>query len=75
MAHPLSEDAGSAFLIPDHDYQVHSGTANNHGPTQILYYVGGNSVNKKLVATETITYDSNNFIATRRVVWENLPYL
>ena len=41
-----------------------------HGPTLIKYYVGG-SASGRLVATETITYDSNNYIATKGIVWEN----
>jgi hypothetical protein len=67
MAHPLSADSGNGFSVPDHDYQLHSGTTNAHGPTQIVYRKGGAA--GKIVATETITYDANNYIATRRVVW------
>jgi hypothetical protein len=68
MAHPYSENFGnSSFLIPEHDYQAHTGTTNNHGPTQIVYKKGG--AGGKVVATETVTYDSNNYIATRSVSW------
>jgi hypothetical protein len=67
MAHPLSEDAGGGFSVPDHDYQIHSGTTNNHGPTQVIYKKGG--ATGKIVATETVTYDANNYIATRSIVW------
>ena len=63
MAHPTSN-----FLIPDHDYQAHSGMTANHGPTTIEYKRGGSG--GQLVATETITYDVNNYIATRYIVWE-----
>ena len=68
MAHPLSEDSGNGFSVPDHDYQLHSGTTNNHGPTEIVYRKGG--ATGKKVATETVTYDANNYIATRSIVWE-----
>ena len=66
MAHPTEN-----FVIPVHDYQEHSGMTANHGPLTVLYKVGGAS--GKLVATETITYDSNNKIATRSIVENNLP--
>lgn len=62
MAHPTEN-----FVIPIHDFQAHTGMTANHGPTQVIYYVGG-SASGKLVATETITYDSNNKIATRGIV-------
>jgi hypothetical protein len=73
MAHPLSEDSGSGFSVPDHDYQLHSGTTNNHGPTQIVYRKGG--ATGKIVATETVTYDANYYIATRGIVWAKDIYM
>ena len=73
MAHPLSEDSGNGFSVPDHDYQLHSGTTNNHGPTQIVYRKGG--ATGKIVATETMTYDGNNYIATRSIVWAKDIYM
>lgn len=73
MAHPLSQDSGNGFSVPDHDYQLHSGTTNDHGPTQIVYRKGG--ATGKIVATETITYDANNYIATRRIVWAKDIYM
>ena len=73
MAHPLSEDSGNGFSVPDHDYQLHSGTTNNHGPTQIVYRKGG--ATGKIVATETVTYDANHYIATRRIVWAKDIYM
>lgn len=63
MSHPTYN-----FVTPEHDYQEHSGMTANHGPTQVLYKRGGSS--GQLVATETITYDGNNQIATRGIVWE-----
>ncbi len=69
MAHPLSEDSSNGFSVPDHDFQAHSGTTAEHGPTQIIYKKGGPS--GKTVATETIVYDANNYIQTRHIVWEN----
>lgn len=45
----------------------------NHGPTQVVYKKGGAS--GKLVATETITYDANNQIATRSIVWDPSIYV
>ena len=72
MSHPYADFFSPTFVVPTHDYEVHSGSTSQHGPTQILYYVGG-SASGRLVATETITYDSNNYIATRKVVEENLP--
>ena len=73
MAHPLSEDSGNGFSVPDHDYQLHSGTTNNHGPTQIVYRKGG--ATGKIVATETVTYDANHYIATRSIVWAKDIYM
>ena len=70
MSQPHSAFSDGGFLVPDHDFEVRSGSTATHGPTQILYYVGG-SASGRLVATETITYDSNNYIATKRIVWEN----
>jgi hypothetical protein len=68
MAHPYSDHFGNGkFAIPEHDYQIHTGTTSQRGPTQVVYKKGG--ANGKVVATETITYDSNNYIATRSVVW------
>jgi hypothetical protein len=63
MAHPTSN-----FLIPDHDFQAHSGADANHGPLTVEYKRGGPT--GELLATETITYDSDNNIATRHIVWE-----
>jgi hypothetical protein len=68
MAHPYSDLFGNgAFFVPGHDYQAHSGTTNNHGPTQVIYKKGGAS--GQVVATETLTYDANDYIATRSIVW------
>ena len=53
--------------VPGHNYQAHSGATTTHGPTQVVYKKGGAS--GKVVATETITYDGNNNIATRSIVW------
>ena len=72
MSHPYADFFSPNFVVPIHDYEVHSGSTSQHGPTQILYYVGGSAAGK-LVATETITYDSNNYIATRGIVENNLP--
>lgn len=63
MAHPTDN-----FLIPEHDYQEHSGMTADHGPTSVVYKRGGSS--GQLAATETITYDANNQIATRSITWE-----
>lgn len=62
MAHPTDN-----FLIPEHDYQEHAGMTANHGPLTVVYKRGGAS--GVIAATETITYDSNNKIATRSIVW------
>ena len=68
MAHPHSEHFGNGkFSIPEHDYQVHTGTTADHGPTQVVYKKGG--AGGKVVATETITYDTNDYIATRSITW------
>jgi hypothetical protein len=68
MAHPDSAFFGNgSFLVPQHDYQSSSGSTNQHGPTQVIYKKGG--VGGKVVATETVTYDANNYIATRGIVW------
>jgi hypothetical protein len=64
MATPAFENG---WMVPDHDYQAHSGATANHGPTQVVYRKGGAS--GKLVATETITYDVANNIATRSIAW------
>jgi len=60
MAHPTEN-----FVIPEHDYQSHSGMTADHGPTSVVYKRGGSS--GPTVATETITYDSNNKIETRSI--------
>ena len=62
MAHPTDN-----FLIPEHDYQEHTGMTANHGPLTVVYKRGGSG--GVVAATETITYDSNNKIATRSIVW------
>ena len=62
MAHPTDN-----FLIPEHDYQEHTGMTEDHGPLTVVYKRGGSS--GAVAATETITYDSNNKIATRSIVW------
>ena len=72
MAQPHSAFSDGGFLVPDHDFEVRTGMTATHGPTLIKCYVGG-SASGRLVATETITYDANNYIATRKVVEENLP--
>ena len=72
MSQPHSAFSDGGFLVPDHDFEVRTGMTATHGPTQIKYYVGG-SASGRLVATETITYDSNNYIATKGIVWENPP--
>ena len=72
MSQPHSAFSDGGFLVPDHDFELRSGSTATHGPTQILYYIGGSAAGK-LVATETITYDANNYIATRAIVENNLP--
>lgn len=62
MAHPTDN-----FLIPEHDYQEHSGMTASHGPLTVVYKRGGSG--GVLAATETITYDGNGHIATRSIVW------
>jgi len=62
MAHPTSN-----FLIPDHDFQAHTGMTANHGPLAVEYRRGGPT--GEVVATEAITYDGNNQIATRHITW------
>jgi len=62
MAHPTDN-----FLIPEHDYQQHIGATADHGPTSIVYKRGGSG--GAIAATETITYDANDKIATRSIVW------
>lgn len=62
MAHPTFN-----FVTPEHDYQAHSGMTADHGPTTIVYKRGG--ATGQTVATETITYDANNYIATRSISW------
>lgn len=60
MAHPTEN-----FVIPEHDYQEHTGMTANHGPTTVVYKRGGSG--GAIAATETITYDSNHKIATRKI--------
>lgn len=70
MSQPHAYDfSNGPFQIPQHDYQEHSGSTADHGPTQIIYKKGG--VNGKLVATETITYDAFHYVATRHIEWAN----
>lgn len=64
MATPAFENG---WMVPDHDSQTHSGATTNHGPIQVVYRKGGAS--GKIVATETITYDANNNVATRNIEW------
>lgn len=66
MAHPFQHRTDN-FLVPEHDYEEHTGTTNAHGPTTIVYKRGGAS--GSIAATETITYDANNKIATRSIDW------
>lgn len=70
MADPAFENG---WEVPGHDYQAHSGATTNHGPTQVVYKKGGST--GKLLATETITYDGNNNVATRSISWENDVYM
>lgn len=70
MAQPHSAFSDGGFLVPDHDFEVRTGMTATHGPTLIKYYVGG-SASGRLVATETITYDANNYVSTKGIVWEN----
>lgn len=58
MAHPTEN-----FVIPEHDYQEHTGMTADHGPVTVVYKRGGAS--GAVAATETITYDANNKIETR----------
>lgn len=64
MVEPAFENS---WEVPSHNYQVHSGATASRGPTQVVYKKGGAS--GKVVATETITYDVNNNVATRSIVW------
>lgn len=64
MADPAFENG---WEVPSHDYQAHTGATASRGPTQVVYKKGGAS--GKIVATETITYDVNNNVATRSIVW------
>lgn len=68
MAHPTDN-----FLIPEHDYQEHFGATADHGPLSVVYKKGGAS--GKVVATEIITYDVSNNIATRAIEWEPDTYI
>ena len=70
MASPLFENGWS---VPGHDYQAHTGATSNHGPTQVVYRKGG--ATGKIVATETITYDGSNNVATRSIAWAKDIYL
>jgi hypothetical protein len=64
MASPLFENG---WMVPDHDHQTRSGATTNRGPTQVVYRKGG--ATGKIVATETLTYDVNNNVATRSIEW------
>lgn len=66
MASPRFENG---WEVPSHDYQEHNGATADHGPTSVIYKKGG--AGGKEVATETITYDGNNNIATRSIEWES----
>jgi hypothetical protein len=70
MADPGFENG---WEVPGHDYQAHTGATASHGPTQVVYKKGGST--GKIVATETITYDGNNNIATRSIAWESDVYM
>ena len=70
MADPGFENG---WEVPGHDYQAHSGATASRGPTQVIYKKGGAS--GKTVATETITYDVNNNIATRSIDWVSDVYM
>lgn len=63
----------NGWSVPGHDYQAHSGATAQHGPTTIVYKKGGSG--GKTVATETITYDEFNEVATRGIVWDEDTYL
>ena len=58
----------NGWLVPGHDYQVHTGTTATTGPTQVVYKKGGAS--GKVAATENITHDGNGYVATRSIDWE-----
>ena len=60
MAHPTEN-----FVIPEHDYQEHTGMTSTHGPTTVVYKRGGAS--GAVAATETITYTSTGAISTRSI--------
>ena len=70
MSEPTFENG---WEVPGHDYQAHSGATASHGPLQVVYKKGGAS--GKTVATETITYDVNNNVATRSIDWASDVYL
>jgi len=57
----------NGWMVPDHDYQAHTGATATAGPTQVVYKKGGAS--GKLVATETLTYDVDGNVLTRSIVW------
>lgn len=59
--------------VPGHDYQAYTGATADHGPTQVIYKKGGSG--GKTLATETITYNGANKIATRAIVWANDIYM
>ena len=63
----------NGWEVPGHDYQAHSGATADHGPTTVVYKRGGSS--GQLLATETITYDANNNIATRSIAWEPVVFI
>jgi hypothetical protein len=67
MSHPNFSSVTSSFVTPEHDYQAHSGMTATHGPTQIIYKRGG--ATGQTVATETITYDNNDYVVTRSISW------
>jgi hypothetical protein len=64
MSTPAFENG---WMVPDHDYQAHSGATASHGPLTVVYRKGGGS--GKLVATETLTYDGDGNILTRSIDW------
>jgi len=70
MASPSFENG---WEVPGHDYQSHTGATADHGPTSVVYKKGGAS--GKTVATETITYNGSNGIATRTIVWSRDIYM
>jgi hypothetical protein len=63
----------NGWMVPDHDYQSHTGSTADHGPTEVIYKKGG--VAGKIVATETISYDGFNRVLSRGIVWADDIYL